>query len=223
MLARPKQPLATRETSRVQSERLATEKERLCRALTRVVDERGWTGTSPALVAREAGLATSDFYDCFRSLEQCCVAAYDEMLARVTRVAARALGDDDAAPGRAGWQEQLDALMSSVLWFFSLEPALARACLVEALAAGPALRARRDAALDSFAGYVESLRLAHGEPMPPLAAEMIVLGTTELIRARVARGEAERLPDLLPELRQLWTSTVGEHSVPPADGALALS
>jgi hypothetical protein len=47
-------------------------------------------------------------------------------------------------------------------------------------------------------------------------SELIVLGTTELIHNRVARGEAEQLMDLLPQLRQLWFTTVAEHREPAA-------
>jgi hypothetical protein len=110
----------------------------------------------------------------------------------------------------------LDAVMDAVLAFYSVEPALARTCLVEVLMAGPAARARRDYALHRFTDYVEGLRLAHGEPMPPLAAELIVLGTTELIYKRVARGEADNLRELLPELRQLWLRSVAEYAEPAA-------
>ena len=178
----------------------ALERDALCHALTRVVSERGWTGASPAGVAREAGIAPERFYDHFRSLEHCFVAVYDRMLARVTRTAKRAVATRTLTLGRDAWQEQLDALFSGVLMFFSLEPALARTCLVEGLSAGPAARARRDDALDRFTSYVEGLRLTHGEPMPPLAAELIVLGTTELIYNRVDRGETEHLPDLAEQI-----------------------
>ncbi len=191
----------------MQSGRLATEKERLCRALTSVVDERGWNGASPGLVAREAGLTTGEFYDEFRSLEHCHAAVYDGMLARLSRLAERALADRSSTPGHAAWRQQLDAVLGSMLWFFSLEPALARTCLVEGPHAGTAARARRDEALDRFAGFVEGLRLSNGQPMPPLAVEVIVLGVTELIRKRVAGGDTDSLPDLLPDLRQLWTAT----------------
>jgi hypothetical protein len=70
------------------------------------------------------------------------------------------------------------------------------------------------AAIGRFSAFVEGLRLTHGEPMPPHAAELIVLGTTELIHSRVARGEAEQLTDLLPDLRQLRFATVTEHAEP---------
>jgi len=190
----------------------APERDALCHALTRVVSERGWSGTSPDRVAREAGLAPQEFYDHFRSLEHCFVAVYDRMLARVTRTAKRAIATRTPTLGKGAWQEQLDALFSGVLMFFSLEPALARTCLVEGLLAGPLARARRDDALEGFTNYVEGLRLTHGKPMPPLAAELIVLGTTELIHTRVARGEAEQLPALLTELRRLWFITVEQQT-----------
>jgi AcrR family transcriptional regulator len=190
----------------------ASQRDALCHALTRVVSARGWAGTSPDRVAREAGLAPHEFYDHFRSLEHCFVAVYDRMLARVTRTAKRAVATRTLTLGRDAWQEQLDALFNGVLTFFSLEPALARTCLVEGLLAGPVARARRDDALDGFTNYVEGLRLTHGEPMPPLAAELIVLGTTELIYTRVARGEAEQLPTLQTELRRLWLATVEQQT-----------
>jgi AcrR family transcriptional regulator len=203
----------------------APERDALCHALTRVVSERGWAGTSPDGVAREAGIAPHEFYDHFRSLEHCFVAVYDRMLARVTRTAKRSVATRTLTLGRDAWQEQLDALFSGVLMFFSLEPALARTCLVEVLLAGPTARARRDDALDRFTSYVEGLRLTHGEPMPPLAAELIVLGTTELIHTRVARGEAEQLPTLLTDLRQLWFTTVeqqtGRREPAPAVASIA--
>ena len=188
------------------------ERDALCNALTRVMAEHGWEGATPDRVAREAGIAPPEFYDHFRSLEHCFVAVYDRMLARVTRTAKRAVATRTLTLGRDAWQEQLDALFSGVLMFFSLEPALARTCLVEGLSAGPAARARRDDALDRFTSYVEGLRLTHGEPMPPLAAELIVLGTTELIYNRVARGEAEQLPALLTDLRRLWFTTVEQQT-----------
>ena len=192
----------------------APEREALCHAFTRVVSERGWSGTSPGRVAREAGLAPHEFYDHFRSLEQCYMAVYNRMLVRVTRTVKRSIATRTLTLGPDAWQEQLDALFTGFLSFFSVEPALARTCLVEVLNAGPIARARRDQAIGRFSALGRGLRLTPGEPMPPLAAELIVLGTTELIHTRVARGEAERLTDLLPELRQLWSTTVAEHAEP---------
>jgi hypothetical protein len=69
---------------------------------------------------------------------------------------------------------------------------------------------RREGALERFAGYVDALRRLQGEPVPALAAEMLVRGAYEMARARVARGEAERLPELLGDLRALWVGPYGD-------------
>lgn len=190
----------------------APEREALCHALTRVVAERGWHCTSVERVAREAGLAPHEFYDHFRSLEQCYLAVYNRMLVRLTRTVQRSAATRTLAVGPDAWQEQLDAMFTGFLSFFAVEPDLARTCLVEVRHAGPAARARRDRALGRVTAFVEGLRLAHGEPMSPFAAEMVVLGTTELVHNRVAQGEAERLPELLPQLRELWFTTGDEET-----------
>ena len=191
-------------------------REALVRALPRVVADHGWAGASPARIARDAGVPAQEFWDHFRSTEECFVVAYDRMLARVTRTAIRSVASRPLTIGSNAWLDQLDAIMTGVLAFFSLEPALAKTCLVEVLEVGPVARARRDEALARFAGYVEGHRLTHGEPMPPLAAEMIALGTIDLIYTRVARGEAEHLLDLLPELRDMWQASVDEQRTPPS-------
>jgi len=202
---------------------VTTGHEALSHALVRVVAERGWAQTSPQRVAREAGLPPHEFWDHYRSLEHCFVKVYDRMLARLMVSATRAVASRPLTLGRQAWQDQLEAAIGAVLTFLSVEPMLARACIVEGLAVGPIAREHRDAALGRFVSYVEGLHLSHGEPMPPLAAEMIALGTYELIYTRVARGEAEQLPDMLPELRRMWTASVEAHSPPVPAPSTALA
>lgn len=187
-----------------------SEQEALCHALPRVVAEHGWSRTTPQRVAREAGLASSEFWDHFRSLEHCFVAVYDRMTARLARSATRAVATHTARLGRDAWQQQLDAGIGAVLAFLALEPMLARTCVVEVLAAGTRARGRRDATLAQFTSQVEGLRFTHGEPIPPLAAEMIVLGTYAVVFHRVVRDETERLPAVMPELRRMWLASVGQ-------------
>lgn len=185
-----------------------SEQEALRCALPRVVAEHGWARTTPARVAREAGLPPAEFWDHFRSLEHCYVAVYDATIARLARTTGRAVATHTTAVGHDAWQQQLDAGIGAALAFLSLEPVLARTCVVEVLVAGRRARDRRDAALAYFTSQVEGLRFTHGEPIPPLAAELIVLGTYEIVFARVARGETERLPAVMPDLRRMWLASV---------------
>jgi AcrR family transcriptional regulator len=189
------------------------DREALRDALPRVVAEHGWAQTSPARLALAAGIPPQEFWDHYRSLEHCFVEVYDRMMERVMRTAIRSVASRPLTLGAEAWQDQLDAIVTGVLAFYSVEPDIAKTCLVEVLDVGPEARARRDAALGQFAGYVEGLRLTHGEPMPAVAAEMIALGTADLISKRVARGETDDLLDLLPELRQLWRASVADATV----------
>jgi AcrR family transcriptional regulator len=202
-----------------------TDRDALLDALPRVVAEHDWVGTSTARVAHEAGVPPHEFWDHYRSLEHCFIDVYDRMMGRVTRTAIRSVASRTLTLGPAAWEDQLDAIMTGVLAFYSVEPALAKTCLVEVLEVGPAARARRDAALGEFANYVEGLRLTHGQPMPALAAELIVLGTADLMYKRVAAGEGDALLDLLPDLRLLWRASVADAgasaSAPTQDGAPA--
>jgi len=190
---------------------LDADREALRNALPRVVAEHGWAQTSPARLSLAAGIPPQEFWDHYRSLEHCFVEVYDRMLERVMRTAIRSVASRPLTLGAEAWQDQLDAIMTGVLAFFSVEPDLAKTCLVEVLEVGPTARARREDALGQFASYVEGLRLTHGEPMPAVAAEMIALGTTDLISKRVANEEADELLELLPELRQMWRASVAEH------------
>jgi|GEM_PF-2720313 len=184
------------------------DREALLNALPRVVAEHGWVGTSPARVCCEAGIPPQEFWNHYRSLEHLFVEVYDRMMERLVRTAIRAVASRNLTLGPEAWEDQLDAILSGVLAFFSVEPALAKTCLVEVLEVGPVARARRDDALGRFANYVEGLRLSHGEPMPALAAELIALGTVDLISNRVSRDEAEQLREIVPELRQMWQASV---------------
>lgn len=192
-----------------------SEPDALCHALPRVVSHRGWSRTTPERVAREAGLEASEFWNHYRSLEHCFVAVYDGMVARLARSATRAVATRATELGRCAWQEQLDAGIGAVLAFLSLEPMLARTCIVEVLAAGTYARGRRDATLAYFTSQVEGLRFTHGEPIPPVAAEMIVLGTYAIVFRRVASGETERLPAVLPDLRRMWLAHVSQATGRP--------
>lgn len=198
-----------------------SEQEALCLALPRVVGEHGWARTTPDRVAREAGLAPVEFWDHFRSLEHCYAAVYDATVARLTRTATRAVATRTGGLGRDAWQEQLGAGIGAALAFLALEPVLARTCVVEVLAAGERARDRRDATLACFTSQVEGLRFTHGEPIPPLAAELIVLGTYTIVYRHVAHGQTERLPEVLPDLRRMWLASVGQAVAPRSAAAFS--
>lgn len=193
----------------------ACDRETLMLALAAIAAEQGLAAATPATIVDRAGLPRDEFGHHFRSAEDCVLALYD-----ATVRALRAAVDDAIAPcttvgGPDAWRRQLEAGFGAALGYLAALPDVAVTCVVEAPVLGQPVLERRDTALERFVGYVDVLRRVQDEPVPRLAAEMMVRGTYELVHARVAAGDAERLPLLMNDLRPLWAGPYGDGSARP--------
>jgi hypothetical protein len=92
--------------------------------------------------------------------------------------------------------------LRAFLEFAASEPAFARMCIVEVLAAGPEAIKRRNDTMAAFALLIHSKaeELLEGKIPPALTAETVVGGIYEVVYTRVLRGEIQELPRLLPDL-----------------------
>lgn len=176
----------------------------LRRALVELVASEGFTAATPAAVTERAGLPVEAFARQYHSVEDCFLSAYDEMVERLHTRVDEAIRAADAVPGSDGWRRQLEAGFGAALEFLAGDPALARACVVEVFSAGEPALARREAMIESFVACLDDLRIERDAPIPPLAPELIVRGTDDLVYARLARGESASLRELLPGLRYMW-------------------
>jgi AcrR family transcriptional regulator len=176
------------------------EREALCRALTEIAAGDGYRTATPARVAQAAGLPVAAFSRHFSSIRDCFLALYGDTLERLQD----AIDGSVERCGTAEWDSEIEAAFGAALGFLARDPVLTRACVLEVSMVGPEAEARREAALRRMIARLEALRTAHREPVPALASEMIVRGTHAVVQTRVERGEAERLPELLPQLARLW-------------------
>jgi hypothetical protein len=89
-----------------------------------------------------------------------------------------------------------------MLAFMAAEPAFARMCMVEPLAAGPTALERYLSAVNLISTMLDEGRREGDriERAPASLAKGIVSGAAEVIRAQILAGRTERLPELLPEL-----------------------
>jgi hypothetical protein len=94
------------------------------------------------------------------------------------------------------------AALDLFLLTVAAHPRLARACLVEILAAGPAGVARRAASLEPFERFVEAGREIAEDPatVPDGVAETVVGGILETVSMRVLHGRADTAPQLHDQL-----------------------
>jgi AcrR family transcriptional regulator len=150
-------------------------------------------------VVREAGVSRRTFYEQFKNKDHAFLAAYDEASGRLMATIRAAIDAEQTFEGKAsaGFRTFLELLAAS--------PAFAKMCIVEVLAAGPEAIARRARTMEEFTGFFEDAArqtLVRDNPPSPLIAETIVGGVYETVYRRIARGETDELPRLLPDLAE---------------------
>jgi AcrR family transcriptional regulator len=161
-----------------------------------VVSAAGYRAMSVEDVIVTAGVSRRTFYEHFKNKHDAFVAAFDAVLEQLLSAVQEAYEREERGVDR------LRAGLAAFLDFIAREPAFARMCIVEALAAGSEAVARRNAAMDAFAGMIDENARELGTPLhpPQLTAETIVGGIYEVIYTRVVRGEIRDLARLLPDL-----------------------
>jgi AcrR family transcriptional regulator len=170
----------------------AVQRERMLDAMAEVAAREGYAYTTVAKVVATAGVSRKTFYEQFANKEECFLAAYDQTIEHV-------LGIIAAEYGRPGiLRTRVRRGLQAFLRFCAAEPARARLCIVEVLAAGPAALERRLMTVQRFARFVDTVREdVPGEAAAPsLAAEAAVGGITEILYSRLLDGQAEELPEL---------------------------
>ncbi len=174
------------------------QRERLIAGLATAVAEKGYRAVTITDITKEARVSRRVFYANFEGKEECFLAAFEVVVDHIRDLAA------EAATGVEAWPERAIAAARAVLAFFAEEPDLARLCLVESQAAGPAVAARFHEAVHEVTPYLEQGRAERqGERELPPTTEESTLGALVMLASRkVAAGEAERLQDLLPDFTE---------------------
>lgn len=171
---------------------------RIIAALTEETAAKGYRAVTVADIVRRAGIARNTFYDNFASKEDCFLATQDFAAAEALRRVVAAAGEVDS------WQARVDAGLAAFLDYVASEPALARACIVEALSAGPASVARYEESLQKFIPLFRLGRTVspHGDDLPETLEETIIGGIFWIIYQRIINGETEQIERLRPELAE---------------------
>lgn len=168
------------------------QRERLFGAMAEVVAERGYQGATVRALLGRAGISRKTYYELFADKEECFLAAYDEAVEHVLGLIVEAYAEGSSP------EDRVRRALEAFLGFCAEEPAVARMCIVEVLAAGPRARERRAATMARLAELVEgALRELRGDDrLGTLAARALIGGVHELIYAPVDAGEVEDLPAL---------------------------
>jgi AcrR family transcriptional regulator len=172
------------------------QRQRILTAAVDLVAERGYRAVTVADIVKRAAIARLKFYENFSSKQDCFLAAYDAGLAEATSRLEQATGAPDAS-----FPERVSAGLAALLDYAAAEPALARACLVEAPSLGPMMQGRREQALAAFAPLLRGGREeVGGAELPESVEESVLGGLYWLIYHAILAAQPERIEELQPEL-----------------------
>jgi AcrR family transcriptional regulator len=178
------------------------QRERLIAGLATAVDEKGYRAVTITDITKQARVSRRVFYENFEGKEECFVAAFEVVIGHIRELASEAVASVEDWPSRA------IVAARTVLTFFAGEPDLARLCLVESQAAGPAVSARFHEAVHEVVPYLEQGRAERQSerPLPPTTEESTIGALVMLTSREVAAGEAGQLEDLLPDFTEFILS-----------------
>jgi AcrR family transcriptional regulator len=169
---------------------------RIIEALAEEIEDKGYRAVTVADIVRRAGVARNTFYDHFSSKEDCFLAASEYAVAESLRRV------QEAAADVRGWPAQVNAGLAAFLGYVAEQPALARTCIVEALAAGAAAAERHEVSIQAFVPFFRMGRelSPDGDELPETLEETIVGGIFWIVHQRIVTGQVSGIEELLPEL-----------------------
>jgi AcrR family transcriptional regulator len=168
-------------------------------AMTEIVADRGLYGTTIGAVATRARVSRVTFTGIFGSVEQ----AFVEVVQQVTSWPVNLIRD--AFQRETLWRSSVLAGLEALLVLLDSEPALARVCLVDALAGPPAALEHRAKLLQPLVSLVDGVRdtLPADRQPPAVTAEAAVVSVAGILHARLVANHAPPFIGLLGELASL--------------------
>jgi AcrR family transcriptional regulator len=177
------------------SRAVLSQRERILRAVARVVSDKGYADLTIPAISAAAGVSNQTFYQEFNGKQEAFLESFDRVVERAyerTAPAFREGGD---------WLEAVGRATCTLLAFIAADPTFARLVFFEISAAGGAGRDHLERAAELFGSL---LRPSRG-PTPPKSPPAVVLdaiagGVWMIIQREISQGRVERLPSLAPDL-----------------------
>jgi AcrR family transcriptional regulator len=196
----------------------ADQRRRILEAMADLAAERGYPATTIETIVRRAKIGYATFYKNYADKEECFLALFDAAVERTLREV------EDAYEREAGpWPDRVGAGLGALFAEIAAHPNVARACMVEALTAGPKGVARHEAMLKRFAPLLRPGRELNPRQaeLPETLEDTLAGGVLWVVNQRLVAGEAEKLRALLPEtLEFLLRPYVGEEEAAREAGEL---
>ena len=165
---------------------------RIYEALALEISERGYQHTTIDGIATRAGASVHTFYRNFDGKESALAAAYDTGLVQSLALI------QPAFERAVDWPHGVRAALRALLCFLAGNPAWTRTAILESPAAGAAMMARADDAIDRFASILEPGLEWAAPDLSAVAVEASAGAIYALIYEHVRKPGPARLLEILP-------------------------
>jgi AcrR family transcriptional regulator len=175
------------------------QRDRLAAGIIAAVTDKGYHESTISQIAAAAGVSRRTFYAYFSSKEEAFITTYDQIVDHM-----RQAGAEAAAANRGEWPEKVTARFAASLETFAANPQLARFTLAVPPRAGDTIAAHYRATLNLVLTEIVAGMPSDIEAPSPAVQHALIGGVASLIVNKLDAGEGERMPELLPDLVELF-------------------
>jgi AcrR family transcriptional regulator len=177
---------------------------RILRAIGELVAEQGYGDVTVDMIVKRAHVSYKTFYQRFGGKEQCFIELFDSVVRSTERRIRERLEAEPLA-----WSEQVPLALRTLVEQILSNPILARVVLVDSPTIGPAILEHYEEAVKAFGPLFRAGREFNprGEDLPATIEDTLAGSVFWSIYQRLVVGEAERLPEFLPEMIEVVLRT----------------
>jgi AcrR family transcriptional regulator len=178
----------------------ADQRRRILGSVGELVAASGYGEVTVELIVKRARVSYKTFYKHFAGKEECFAALFDETFASI-----EAGIEDQLAEDSRPWPERVARALGAFVELIVADPVIARAVIVETPTVGPGLRERYEGATKAFTALFREGRKLNprGAELPETIEETLSGSVFWSAYQRLIVGQAEQLPELLPDLIEL--------------------
>ena len=175
------------------------QRDRLIAGIATAIAEHGYRKVTVKHVIAAAGVSRTTFYKNFENTDEAVSTAHEVIFERFLGLTFRACNM------ASEWPLKVKAVIEAVLDYAATEPAQVGLLTLDALSANVELAQQVLASTDHLAALLSRGRALSDEAatLPELTEKSVIGAVTAIVSSRIASGEAERLPQLAPQLVEL--------------------
>lgn len=172
------------------------QRDRLIAGVATAIAEHGYGNLTVKHVIEAAGVSRTTFYENFGNKDEAVVVAHEVIFERFLGLVFRACN------AASEWPFKVKSVIDAALDYAAVEPAQVGLLTLDALSANVEMAQQVLTSTEHLAALLSRGRDLSEEAaaLPELTEKSVIGALTAIVSSRIANGEADRLPELAPQL-----------------------